>query len=126
MRLTTPLARARGHGSAKDGTAHWWAQRLTALGLLPLGICFVIAVIVMTNGTYSEARAAMGHPGVCALWLLFLIALFHHAQLGLQVIIEDYVHSEALKFTSVVAMKFSVLLLGAICIFSVLRAALGS
>ncbi len=126
MRLTTPLARVRGLGSAKDGTKHWWAQRLTAIALVPLTVFFAIAVISMTGGGYTEAKAIMGHPVVCALWILFLIALFHHAQLGLQVVLEDYLHDEAIKFASIIVMKFAIVLLGTICVVSVLRAAFGS
>lgn len=126
MQHLNPLARVRGLGSAKNGTHHWWAQRLTALALVPLGILFVCAVIAMTGGTYEEARAAMSHPVIAAIWVLFLISMFHHAQLGLQVVLEDYLHDEVIKFASVIVMKFVVILLGAVCVLAVLRAALGS
>ena len=126
MRLTTPLALVRGLGSAKDGTKHWWAQRLSAVALVPLTIFFIIAVISMTAGSYADAKAAMAHPVICALWVLFLIALFHHAQLGLQVVLEDYVHNEVLKFTSIIIMKLVIVLLGTICVISILRTAFGS
>lgn len=126
MPLNTPLARVRGLGSAKNGTAHWWAQRLTALALVPLGLLFVCAAISMTAGSYAQARLAMSHPVIAALWVLFLVSLFHHAQLGLQVILEDYIHDERAKFASVIAMKFLLILLGTISVLAVLRAALGS
>ena len=126
MKHLNPLARVRGLGSAKNGTHHWWAQRLTALALVPLGLLFVVAVIVMSGSSYDEARAALAHPVMTALWVVFLVTLFHHAQLGLQVVLEDYIHDEALKFASIIVMKFVVVLLGAICVIAVLRAAFGS
>ncbi|MGK0172196.1 MAG: succinate dehydrogenase / fumarate reductase membrane anchor subunit [Gammaproteobacteria bacterium] len=126
MSQLTPLARVRGLGSAKSGTHHWWAQRLTALALIPLGLFFCGAVIVITAGTYAEAKAAISHPVMCALWVMFLVSLTYHAQLGLQVVIEDYLPDERIKFAASIAMKFALFLLGMISVIAVLRAALGS
>ncbi|MCZ6509344.1 MAG: succinate dehydrogenase, hydrophobic membrane anchor protein, partial [Alphaproteobacteria bacterium] len=91
MSLRSPLGRARGLGSAKSGTQHWWAQRLTAIALVPLTIWFVIAMVAATGSDYTTARAFIGNPVTAVLLVLLIVATFHHAQLGLQVVIEDYV-----------------------------------
>ena len=106
MSLQTPLARVLGLGSAKEGVEHWWWQRLTALALVPLGIWFVIAVISLVGAGYAEARAWVSAPLNMVLLIAFTAALLHHAQLGLQVVIEDYVHNEAWKLTGLLAVKF--------------------
>lgn len=106
MSLQTPLARALGLGSAKSGVEHWWHQRLTALALVPLGIWFVIAVISLVGADYGEARAWVTAPFNMVLLIAFTVALLHHAQLGLQVVIEDYVHNEAWKLAGLLVIKF--------------------
>ena len=126
MRYRTALSVVRGAGAAKDGTRHWWAQRLTAVALIPLGVGFVAAMIALVGSEHDAARAALAHPVAAALWILFTVALFHHAQLGLQVVIEDYVHSRGLKIASIVAVKFAALALGATCVVSILRVSVGS
>ena len=125
MAYRTPMGRARGLGSAKSGVAHWWAQRLTALALIPLALWFVISVVSLVGADQAVVRAWMGSPLPAALMVLLIVATFHHAQLGLQVVIEDYVSSEGLKIAAIVAVKFAAALLGLIAIFAVLRTALG-
>lgn len=105
MNLQTPLARVLGLGSAKEGVGHWWWQRLTAAALVPLGIWFVIAVISLVGAGYAEARAWVTAPLNMVLLIAFTASLLHHAQLGLQVVIEDYVHNEALKLSGLLAVK---------------------
>lgn len=105
MSLQTPLARVLGLGSAKEGVGHWWWQRLTAAALVPLGIWFVIAVISLVGAGYGEARAWVTAPLNMVLLIAFSAAVLHHAQLGLQVVIEDYVHNEALKLSGLLAAK---------------------
>ena len=126
MKYRTALSMVRGSGTAKDGTRHWWAQRLTALALVPLGLGFVVMMISFAGSDYDGARAALSHPVAAALWILFTVALFHHAQLGLQVVMEDYIHSRGLKIAGIVAVKFAALALGGTCIVSILRVSLGS
>lgn len=106
MSLQTPLARVLGLGSSKTGVEHWWWQRLTAVALVPLGIWFVIAVISLVGAGYTEARAWVTAPINMVLLIAFTAALLHHAQLGLQVVIEDYVHNEAWKLAGLLAIKF--------------------
>lgn len=126
MRYRTALSVVRGTGAAKDGTRHWWAQRLTAVALIPLGIGFVAVMIALVGSEYDAARAALAHPVAAALWILFTVALFHHAQLGLQVVIEDYVHAEGVKLAAVIATKLLAIALAVTAAFSVLKVALGS
>lgn len=126
MKYRTALSVVRGTGAAKDGTRHWWAQRLTALALVPLGIAFIVMMIALLGSDYAGARAALAHPVAAALWILFTVALFHHAQLGLQVVVEDYVHSRGLKVAGIIAVKFAALALGAASIVSILRISAGS
>ena len=126
MRYRTALSVVRGAGAAKDGTRHWWAQRLTAIALVPLGVGFVVMMIALLGADYDGARAAFAHPVAAALWILFTVALFHHAQLGLQVIVEDYVHSLGLKVAGIIAVKFVAMALGAACIVSIIRVSAGS
>lgn len=126
MDLRTPLGRVRGLGSAKTGLHHWWAQRITAVALVPLSIWFVGVVIAMVNGEYESARAWVSGPVVAAIWVAFLAAMFHHAQLGMQVVIEDYVHDEAVKLGAIIAMKLVFVIVALISIIAVLRIALGN
>jgi succinate dehydrogenase / fumarate reductase, membrane anchor subunit len=121
--LRSDLARVRGLGSAKNGTAHWWAQRLTALALVPLTLWFAASVVALAGADLATVRAWIAQPISAVLLVILIAATFHHAQLGMQVVIEDYVHSEWLKLTAIVAIKFAAVLLGALAAFSVLRIA---
>lgn len=125
MSIRTPLARARGLGSAKSGTAHWWAQRVTAIALIPLIIWFVISIIVMTGSSHESVIAWIGNPLTAVLMILLIVAVFHHMQLGLQVVIEDYVHTRWMEIALILIVKGAALLLGAIGILSVLKIAIG-
>ncbi len=125
MSIRTPLAQAKGLGSAKEGVAHWWAQRLTAVALVPLVIWFVISLIGLVGQDHAALVSWLQSPIQTALMVLLLVATFYHAQLGLQVVIEDYVHSEGTKVASLLGMKFVTFLLGAIAVVSVLRIAFG-
>ena len=126
MRYRTALSVVRGAGAAKDGTRHWWAQRVTAAALVPLGVGFVVMMLALLASDYHGARAALSHPVAAALWILFAVALFHHAQLGLQVVLEDYVHSRGLKIAGIVAIRLAAMALGAVSIVSILRISAGS
>ena len=125
MSLRTPLGRVRGLGSAKEGTAHWWAQRLTALALIPLVLWFVVSLIVMTGAGHGAVAEWLRDPVSAVLMLLLILAGFHHAQLGMQVVVEDYVHAEWLKFVLVTGVRFAAVALGIGAAFSVLKIALG-
>jgi succinate dehydrogenase / fumarate reductase membrane anchor subunit len=124
--MRTPLGRVRGLGSAKEGVGHWWAQRLTGLALIPLTLWFVYAAISLVGADLTDFRIWAGEHGNVVLMILFIVALFHHAQLGVQVIVEDYVHSESAKIAGVVATKSAALVLGLSCILAVLHLVFGS
>jgi succinate dehydrogenase membrane anchor subunit len=120
MNMRSPLGRVRGLGSAKDGTGHWWAQRLTALALVPLILWFVISVIVMTGASYPAVVAWIASPVVAGLLVLLIAAVFYHAVLGLQVVIEDYIHSEMPKLALLLIIKALAIVLALSGILSVL------
>jgi succinate dehydrogenase / fumarate reductase membrane anchor subunit len=124
--LRSPLARVRGLGSAKEGTHHWWAQRLTALALIPLTIWFVVSIIMLTGASHAEAATWVGSLWPAALLILTIVMTFHHGQLGLQVVIEDYVHNEAVKLAMILLVKGLALLLSVVAIAAIARIAIGA
>lgn len=126
MSLRTPLAAVRGLGSAREGVRHWWWQRLTAIALVPLSLWFVASLAGVAGADYATAAAWLKVPRNSILLLALLLATFYHAQLGLQVVIEDYVHTEWVKVGSLVALRFVVFLLGLTAVVSVLRVFLGA
>lgn len=125
MDMRTPLSRVNHLGSAREGAHHWWWQRLTALALVPLLLWLVGSFVALTGADYATMRAWVARPGVTVGLVVLLIALFYHAQLGLQVILEDYVDAEGLRLASLVAVRFACLLLGLLGVISVLRIAFG-
>jgi succinate dehydrogenase / fumarate reductase membrane anchor subunit len=120
------LKQVRGLGSAKSGVHHWWLQRLTAVGTFALSMWFVASLILLPNLEHSSVVAWIGQPMVAVPLLLLIVSAFWHARLGVQVLIEDYVHGEALKLLSIVALNFFILGVGAIAFFSVARIAFGA
>lgn len=125
MTMRSPLGRARGHGSAKEGVAHWWQQRLTAVALVPLIFWFVVSIIGNVGADYAAMREWLGAPGNATLLILLLIATFHHAQLGIQVVVEDYIHDPVWKPVSIIATKLVAFAFGTYGVVSVLYVAIG-
>lgn len=126
MDTRSPIARVRGLGSAKEGVQHWWAQRLTAIALVPLSIWFVAGVVAMSGAPWAEAAGWIAQP-LNATFMILLLALgFHHGQLGLQVVIEDYVHAEGPKLALLIAVKLLALVLTLGGSLAVLRLMLGA
>ena len=123
MSLRSDLARVRGLGSAKEGVAHWWAQRVTAVALVPLLLWFVASVVALTGAGQKVVAAWIGQPVHAILLVLLVGAGLYHAQLGLQVVIEDYVHTRWLKLISIVAIKFAAVVIVAATVFAVLKIA---
>lgn len=123
--LRDPLAQVRGLGSAKDGVAHWWMQRLTAIALVPLAVWIVVATLCVLPIDYASARDFVAQPLHALLIIAFIVALFWHAQLGLQVVIEDYVHTRWLEFSLTLAVKFLCLLGALASMLAIIRIALG-
>lgn len=123
--LRTPLARARGLGSAREGVHHWWAQRLTAIALIPLVVWFAISLVMMSGADYGAVRAWIGSPMVMVLLILTIAIGLHHGQLGLQVVIEDYVHGDGSKLALIVAVRFIAVLFGLAAVVAILRIGFG-
>jgi succinate dehydrogenase / fumarate reductase membrane anchor subunit len=122
--MQTPLAKAMGLGSAKSGVAHWRAQRVSAVSLVPLTLWFAASIIAYSGSDYAAFLAWMRSPLTMVALILLLIALFHHTALGLQVVIEDYVHSGA-KFAAVVAVRLGCFALATTGILAILSVAFG-
>jgi len=119
--LRSPLSLVRGLGSAKDGYEHWWMQRVTAVAMVPLVAWLLIGLIGLSGASHAEVVQWVGHPFNSGMMVLFLLAMFYHAALGLQVVIEDYVHDEPVKLASLLGMKFVLALLAVIAVVAVLR-----
>jgi succinate dehydrogenase / fumarate reductase membrane anchor subunit len=119
-----PLKVARGLGSSKSGVEHWWSQRLTAAALVLLGIWFVVTVLCLLHADYATARAAVAKPWNALLLIAFVLTMFWHAVLGLQVVIEDYVHTRWKEVVLLVAIKFLAVLGALASVLAVLRIAL--
>ena len=126
MSLRTDLGRVRGLGSAKEGAAHWWAQRLTAVALIPLVLWLVGSIVELAGADIVAVESWIADPIVAVLLVLLLATGFYHAQLGLQVVIEDYVGAESSKLILQVLVNFACIGLGFACVFAVLKIALGS
>jgi succinate dehydrogenase / fumarate reductase membrane anchor subunit len=122
--LRSPLGRVRGLGSAKSGTVDWWRQRLTAIGLVPLTIWFIVGLLGHVGADHASVAAWIGHPVNAAALILLIAATFWHLQLGGRVVIEDYIHTEASKLFWLVALTFFTIALGLACILAVLKLAL--
>jgi succinate dehydrogenase / fumarate reductase membrane anchor subunit len=123
--LRTPLSRARGLGSARQGVHHWWAQRLTAVALIPLVVWFAVSLVMLSGADYGVARAWIGSPLVMVLLTLTIAVGLHHAQLGMQVVIEDYVHSDGAKLALIVLVRFIAVFFGLAAIVAILRIGFG-
>ncbi len=123
--MRTMLGRVRGLGSAKEGVAHWWAQRMTAVALVPLVLWFVISILSLAGADHAAVKGWVSHPVNGSLLLLLVVAVFHHAKLGLTVVIEDYLHNEAQKIVVLTLMRGAVYLLGAVAGLSVVKVMLG-
>ena len=123
--MRTPIGRVRGLGSAKSGLHHWWMQRVTALALIPLTLWFVASVISLAGAGHAETEAWLGSPVVAVLMISLVIATFYHAALGLQVVIEDYIHHEGVKLALLLGVKLVAFLLAITALFAVLKLAVG-
>lgn len=123
--MRTPLGRVRGLGSAKSGTGHFWLQRVTAVSNLILAVIFVFVVISLVGKPYPAAVAILGNPFIAILALLFILSACVHMRLGMQVVIEDYVHAEGLKILAVIANTFFAIAIGAASAFAVLKLSFG-
>ena len=118
--LRSDLGRVRGLGSAKEGVQHWWMQRVTAIALIPLSLWFVACIVFLLDVDRATAVDWLGSPVTLGLMSLFLVALVYHAVLGLQVVIEDYIHSHAAKIVLLLLIQFAGIALAAAGIIAML------
>ena len=121
MDYRSPLARVRGLGSAKAGTAHWWMQRVTAVALIPLSFWLIIFLDLSLNAPYQETVAWLTSPVNTVCIVAWILAVFYHAALGLQVVIEDYIAAEGVKIVAVWTVNLSFLLLALAALIAVFR-----
>ena len=124
MSLRSPLGRVLGKGSAQEGVGHWWTQRLTALALIPLTIWFVLALLGLETLSYATVHEWLGRPANALGALILVIALLWHSHLGVQVVVEDYVHHEGLKVLARILLIFTHALAGAVAVYAILMVAL--
>jgi succinate dehydrogenase / fumarate reductase membrane anchor subunit len=120
MNYRSPLARARGLGSAKQGASEWWRQRITALLLIPLTVWFAPAIAVLPGASYEVVRQWIASPLNGVLLLAFIVVAAHHSILGLKTVIEDYVHGGGVKLASLLFMKLGFLLLALAALYATL------
>ena len=123
--LRTPLSRVKGLGSAKEGVTHWWRQRLTAVLMVPLVLWLVFCLAALPQADHASFVAWVSSPSVTIALVLLVGAVFYHAQLGLQVIIEDYVSSHWLRTVVIISLTFLCLIVAVVGVISVLKIALG-
>jgi len=125
MTMRTPLGRARGYGSAKSGTEHFWHQRLTAVANIPLTIAGVVIVISLLGRNHAAAAQILGSPLIAIIMLLFIFSITYHMRIGMQVVIEDYVHGELAKFALVMLNTFFVIAVGLAAAYAILKLSFG-
>ncbi len=126
MSLRSPLGSVLGLGTAKDGTGHWWGQRVSGAALAILGLWFAISLATMSGFGHAEAVAFIGKPVNAVLLLLLSITMAYHSYLGVQVVIEDYVHGHGLKVFSLVFSRFAHVFLAVAAVFAILKLGIGA
>ena len=122
--LRTPFARANGLGSAKSGTAHFWRQRMSAVALIPLAVWFVVSALSLVGANLAEVLVFFDSPVNAILMFLFLFAALYHMTLGVQVVIEDYIHQEGIKLLVLMLNRFFAIAVGFATAFALLKIAL--
>ncbi len=126
MTLKTPLGRALGLGSAREGTDHWWAQRVSAVALVLLGCWFALSLVTLGGMSYEHVHTYVADPLNSVLLSLLCAALAYHSYLGVAVIIEDYVHLPLAKVAALIVSRFAHVLVAALSVYAVLRVGLGA
>lgn len=125
MSLRTPLGRVRGLGSAKDGTSHWWMQRVSSVLLAPLSIWFLLCALPLLGADYADARVWLAQPLNAFLILALVLALVYHALLGVQVVVEDYIHTRWLEVAVLTSVRLLAFLAALATSLAVVRIAVG-
>ena len=126
MSLRSPLGKVLGAGSAKQGVHHWWMQRLTSVALVPLSIWFVVSLLSLPSFGHATVVAWMGQSWTALLLILFVLVATWHSQLGVRVVVEDYVHGAGARTVTLVSVMFAHTLIGAAGVFAVLKVAFGA
>ena len=126
MSLRSPLSRVLGLGSAKDGTDHWFAQRVSAVALVLLGLWFVISLAVLGTVKYGNVIAFLGKPLNGVLMALLCVTLAYHSYLGVQVVVEDYVHAKGVKIVALILSRFAHVFVAIASVYSILRIGMGA
>lgn len=124
--MRTPLAKVRGLGSAREGTGHFWKQRVSAVANVPLTLFFVGLIVALNGASYEETRATLANPFVGLLLGLTLFSGLYHMRLGMQIIIEDYVHGEGMKLVMLMLNTFFTITVGAAALYALIKLALGA
>lgn len=123
--MRTPLGKVRGLGSAREGTGHFWKQRVSAVANIPLVLFFVGLLVAINGADYASTRAMLANPFVALPLVLVLVSVLYHMRLGMQVVIEDYVHNELSKLALLALNTFFTVVVGAVAVFSLLKLAFG-
>lgn len=126
MSLRSPLGRVLGLGSAKEGVRHWWVQRLTSVALVPLTIWFVVSLLSLPSLDYPTVVAWMSESSTALALLVLVPVAAWHSQLGMRVVVEDYMHANGPKTLMLIALTFAHVLVAAAGVFAVLKIALGA
>jgi succinate dehydrogenase / fumarate reductase membrane anchor subunit len=126
MSLRSPLSKAIGLGSAGHGFSHWWWQRVTAIALIPLTLWFVYSVLSLFSASHGEVSQWLSAPFNATLMVLFVVTALYHGQTGLQVVIEDYIHTTWLNLTALLLVKFSAVAMSVYATLSILKVVFGA
>ena len=125
MSIRTPLARVRGYGSARTGTGHFWHQRVTALANVFLVAAFVVILVSLLGRSHAAVIQILGSPFVAIVMLLMVGSVTYHMKIGMQVVIEDYVHEEKWKFLAIIGNTFFAITIAAASVYSLLKISFG-
>jgi succinate dehydrogenase / fumarate reductase membrane anchor subunit len=124
-KMSTPIARVRGLGAAKSGTEHFWRQRLTAVANVPLTIAFVLILVSLLGRNHAAAAQILGSPLVAIIMLLFIVSIATHMRIGMQVVIEDYVHDEPARLILLMANTFFAFAVALASAYGILKLSFG-
>ena len=126
MSLRTPLARVLGLGTAGEGSEHWWGQRVSAVALLLLGAWFMIAIVMLDGLDHAAVAAFVGAPWNSVLLTLLSMMLAYHSYLGVQVVVDDYVHAPGIKVVSLMLSRFAHVFVAVAAVYAILRVSIGT
>ncbi|MDH3613881.1 MAG: succinate dehydrogenase, hydrophobic membrane anchor protein [Gammaproteobacteria bacterium] len=126
MSLRAPLGRVLGLGTAKDGTDHWWGQRISAVALVLLGLWFAVSLVVLPSLEHHIAVEFIGTPLNSVLLSLLCVTTAYHSYLGVQVVVEDYVHAAGLRITSLILSRFAHVFVAVVSVYAILKIGLAA